>query len=59
VPALTDDKTSTSKPVEALVCVECGDEDAEAGKGWHAYVFEDALLVYCPTCAEREFEPFD
>jgi hypothetical protein len=50
-------EASTSDPV--LVCVECGDENAGEIRGWRAYVFEETLLVYCPRCVEREFEPAD
>jgi hypothetical protein len=51
-----NDDVASAKPAGALVCIECGDEDGDDGRGWCAYVFEDAILVYCPDCAEREFE---
>jgi hypothetical protein len=41
----------------ALVCIECGEEDAAGdARGWCAYRFEDVILIYCPDCAAREFD---
>ncbi len=42
--------------VVTLVCLECGDESDEA-PGWRAYLDDEAVLVYCPHCATREFGP--
>jgi hypothetical protein len=45
-----------------LRCVECATE-SENGLGWRAYLVgvsdeiddDEALAVYCPACAVREF----
>jgi hypothetical protein len=42
--------------VDVLVCLECRTE-SDLARGWRAYLdAEDSLLVYCPPCAEREFD---
>jgi Zn finger protein HypA/HybF involved in hydrogenase expression len=53
---------SAGEPPATLRCVECATE-AENGLGWRSYVVgvsdeiddEEALAVYCPECAGREF----
>jgi hypothetical protein len=45
-----------------LTCIECGREQAAGERGWRAYLTDDEdapaeAIVYCPTCAEREFGP--
>ena len=48
---------------QALVCHECRSSTGD-GMGWIAQVIVDPddtgiaaeAIVYCPTCAEREFE---
>jgi hypothetical protein len=39
-----------------LECLECGVRD-DVAKGWRAYLEPDvdAVLLFCPACAEREF----
>ena len=39
-----------------LECLECGARD-DVAKGWRAYLEPEAdgVLVFCPSCAEREF----
>jgi hypothetical protein len=46
----------------ALRCVECGAEADELAAGWRAYRAGDLdeddvveVLMFCPSCAEREF----
>lgn len=44
----------------ALVCRECGREQAAGERGWRAYLTTDEYepaeaVVYCPDCAHREF----
>ncbi|HEX3254793.1 MAG TPA: hypothetical protein VHQ96_03330 [Gaiellaceae bacterium] len=49
--------------LQALVCHECGSSTGD-GMGWIAQVVVDSddarvpaeAVVYCPACAEREFE---
>jgi hypothetical protein len=43
-------------PTSAFRCAECG-AVAEAGaEGWKAYIDDDeAVVLFCPECAEREF----
>lgn len=44
-----------SQAEAVLECIECGETSAEA-HGWKAYLDEEAeVLVYCVSCAEREF----
>jgi len=42
-----------------LCCIECAAEDDGELHGWRAYLLEEELdvLVYCPSCATREFGP--
>jgi hypothetical protein len=45
---------------EPLTCVECGREQPAGEVGWRAYLTVDddepaEAVVYCPTCAAREF----
>lgn len=47
-----------------LRCIECGRESV-TGRHWRAYLASDPceddppeLVVYCPSCAEREFGSF-
>jgi hypothetical protein len=54
-----DDAAPTVRTMEALVCIECGDESVPGSRGWRAYVFEGGLLVYCPGCVSREFDDVD
>jgi hypothetical protein len=43
--------------VGGLVCLECRTEAGGPARGWRAYVdVEACLLVYCPSCAAREFD---
>jgi hypothetical protein len=53
--------------VETLLrCAECGAGSDELATGWRAYLAgeldederEAEILMFCPTCAEREFGPF-
>jgi Zn finger protein HypA/HybF involved in hydrogenase expression len=47
---------------ELLRCVECGrPQPSSVARGWKAYLTADEeepaeALVYCPECAEREFD---
>ena len=49
--------------VDVLVCHECGSASAD-GAGWISCLVPDPdrpaapveVVVYCPLCAEREFE---
>ena len=47
-----------------LTCIECGATAEEHTPNWRAYVAEpedddgEFVVIYCPTCAEREFGPF-
>lgn len=39
-------------------CEECETETTGTAKGWRAYIAEDQppfVVIYCPTCALREF----
>ena len=56
---MEDDAAPTVRTMEALVCIECGDESVPGSRGWRAYVFEGGLLVYCPGCVSREFDDVD
>jgi hypothetical protein len=45
-----------------LYCIECGCCSGELGKGWVAYLCDDAggiegpsIAIYCPPCAAAEF----
>jgi hypothetical protein len=42
-------------------CVECSEEPDQAARGWRAFTDgeagDEAVLVYCSACAEREFGP--
>jgi hypothetical protein len=47
-----------------LRCIDCGVESDWFATGWQAYLlagvegeFETEVLMFCPECAEREFEP--
>ena len=47
-----------------LRCVECGAESNELAAGWRAYLTDELdedeeaeMLMFCPGCARREFEP--
>lgn len=45
-----------------LMCVECGRVQADNERGWRSYLTTDEeeptdAIVYCPSCAEREFGP--
>ena len=41
--------------VERLICAECGAEAGPKAKGWTAHFDdEDAVVLFCPDCAERE-----
>jgi hypothetical protein len=41
----------------ALVCVECGLVSEGDARGWRAFLTDDDKpAVYCPPCAEREFD---
>ena len=44
-----------------LTCVECGRVQPDGAHGWKAYLTTDETepaetIVYCPECAELEFE---
>ena len=48
------------RPLVVLECTECGQESEEHVMGWRAYLTveddgSEAVLVFCPECAEREF----
>jgi hypothetical protein len=60
-----DPASSRQPPRPPLTCVECGATSRD-GLGWKAYVGRDPeedeaefLLIYCPSCARREFAPDD
>ena len=41
-----------------VTCLECGRNWADASERWRLYLLPGdppTCLVYCPTCAEREF----
>jgi hypothetical protein len=38
-----------------LVCAECVAESSDDAEGWRAYLTLDAVAMFCPECAEREF----
>ena len=48
----------------ALICEECGRKADVEAAGWRIYRVEDTedpdappfICVYCPECAEREFD---
>jgi hypothetical protein len=47
----------------ALCCAECGEESEGSAQDWVALLGEDpreddfpSAVVFCPDCAEREFE---
>jgi hypothetical protein len=49
-----------------LRCIECAKEEHKHAAGWRAMIAEDPegkeepeVALYCPTCAEREFGPFE
>jgi hypothetical protein len=56
------DSPSPSEPAgrPVLTCAECGREprnDENAAEEWRAYLdIDDDLPVFCPECAEREFD---
>ena len=40
-----------------LVCVECGTMSTAHANGWRAYLMDGGYVaIFCPFCAEREFE---
>jgi DNA-directed RNA polymerase subunit RPC12/RpoP len=41
-----------------LVCVECGTTAPPGADGWRVYLTDDEpeTAVYCPHCAQREFD---
>jgi hypothetical protein len=46
---------------ERPTCAQCSREQAGGERGWKAYLTTDEnepaeALVYCPDCAEREFD---
>jgi hypothetical protein len=46
---------------EGLACIECGRKQASDERGWKAYLTTDEdepaeAIVYCPECADREFQ---
>jgi hypothetical protein len=47
-------------PAEALlVCAECGTESPPDAASWRAYLDDDgAAVMFCPDCAEREFDAY-
>jgi hypothetical protein len=51
-----EDEAASAEAMGVLVCLECGDESPVDSRGWRAYVLDAELLVYCPGCAEREFD---
>jgi hypothetical protein len=41
----------------SLVCAECRLESPPDAEGWRGYLDDDsAAVMFCPDCAEREFE---
>ena len=47
-----------------LRCLDCGVESDRFATGWQAYLLhgvegesETEVLMFCPECAEREFDP--
>lgn len=50
-------RRADSETLARLVCVECGAEADEDARGWRGYLtVDDEFAVYCPACAEREFD---
>ena len=49
-------RSDQEERVTTLVCLECRDESDDA-QGWRAYLDDEDVLVYCATCATREFGP--
>ena len=48
----------------SIRCADCGAESDELATGWRAYRAGDLdeeeqeeVLMFCPDCARREFEP--
>ena len=51
-----DDEHRT-RPSTPLTCAECGTVADSAAQGWRAYLDdEDTAVLFCPDCAEREFD---
>ena len=53
---MRDDTTTLTRP---LVCQECDQEWTDAPERWRLYVTREApsqTLLYCPDCANREFD---
>jgi hypothetical protein len=48
-------------PVRTLVCVACEEEADASARGWQGYLADidddgrDELVLFCPSCAYREF----
>ena len=43
-------------PTNTLTCVECGRVAESGARGWKALLDDDdAVVLFCPDCAEREF----
>jgi hypothetical protein len=47
-----------------LRCIDCGVESDRFATGWRAYLLtavegesDTEVLMFCPECDEREFEP--
>ena len=44
-------------PTSALRCAQCGKIAESGAKGWKGYLDDDdAVVLFCPDCAEQEFE---
>jgi hypothetical protein len=52
---------TVAPPATGLVCLECGAHADDRAHGWQAFFAngiefpQAAVLVYCPSCADREF----
>ena len=51
-----EQRAQDEQVVGTLVCLECWAE-SDLARAWRAFFdAEGNLLVYCPTCAAREFD---
>lgn len=53
------ESTPSATTNELLSCLECSRSWVDAPERWRLYVTTDTpaqLLLYCPSCAHREFD---